>query len=84
MLSFVVQLEVRHPRDGRWWPAVRYDTAHGFAHRHQLHPDSTSEKTPLAIEEYGQALNHAEADLQDHWQAYRQRFLEELDHEERS
>lgn len=84
VLSFVVQLEVRHPRRGTWQAVVRYDTAHGYAHRDWLHPDGTSEKTPLAIEEYGQALNHAAADLQDHWQAYRRRYLEELGDEERS
>ena len=83
VLSFVVQLEVRRRREGQWQGVVRYDTAHGFAHRDWLHPDGRSEKTPLAIEDYGQALNYATADLQEHWPTYRQRFLEELRDEER-
>jgi hypothetical protein len=66
-----------------WLPVVRYDTGHGFAHRDVLRPDGSSEKTPLPVEDYGQALTYAEADLKDHWQAYRQRFLEELEHEKR-
>ena len=82
VVSFVVQLEVRHPVHGMWLSILRYDTAHGFAHRDQLHPDGRQEKTPLPIEDYNQALNYAEADLVDHWQMYRQRFLEEIAHEE--
>ena len=82
IVSFAVQLEVRHPRQGMWLGVVRYDTAHGFAHRDWLHADGTTEKTPLPIEDYGQALSYAEADLKDHWQDYRDRFLEELKHEE--
>ena len=82
IVSFVVQLEVRHPHRGTWLPVVRYDTAHGFAHRDRLHPDGSVEKTPLPIEDYRQALNYAEADLKDQWEVYRDRFLEELEHEE--
>ena len=82
VVSFVVQLEVRHPRLGTWLAVVRYDTVHGFAHRDQLHPDGRQEKTPLPIGDDNQALNYAEADLVDHWQTYRQRFLEEIAHEE--
>ena len=63
------------------YTAVRYDTAHGFAHRDRLHPDGSSEKTPLAVEDYAQALNYAEADLHDHWQMYRDQFLEEIEDE---
>jgi hypothetical protein len=83
VVSFAVQLEVRHPTHRTWMPVVRYDTVHGFAHRDQLHPDGTSEKIPLPIEDDNQALTYAETDLKDHWQVYRSRFLEELKHEER-
>lgn len=83
IIHFLVQLEVRHPRRGTWHPVVRYDTAHGFAHRDWVHPDGTSEKTPLPVQDYRQALQFAEADLKDQWQAYRDRFLKELEHEER-
>ena len=82
VLSFVVQLEVHHPRRDVWLPVVRYDTAHGFAHRDRLHPDGRIEKTPLPIDDYAQALNYAEADIQEHWESYRHRFLEEWGHED--
>ena len=82
-MRFAVQLELRHPRQGSWLPIVRYDTAHGFAHRDRLRPDGSIEKTPLPIEDYSQALTYAEADLKEHWQTYRGRFLEELGDEER-
>ena len=82
-MNFIVQLEVRHPVHGTWVPIVRYDTAHGFAHRDRLHPDGSTEKTPLRVEDYNQALNYAEADLHDHWEEYRNRFVEELRDENR-
>jgi hypothetical protein len=78
IIEFAVQLEVRHPRRGQWLPVVRYDTAHGFAHRDLLHPDGSATKTPLAIDDYNQALTYADADLQDHWQDYCQRFVDAL------
>lgn len=83
IVRFVVQLEVRHPRRGTWHPVIRFDTAHGFAHRDWLHADGSVEKTALPVEDYSQALNYAEADLKEQWQVYRNRFLEELEHEER-
>ena len=81
-MQFVVQLEVQHPRRGTWLPVVRYDTAHGFAHRDRLHPDGRSEKTALPVQDYAQALSYAEADLKDQWQMYREHFLKELQNEE--
>ena len=84
ILSFVVQLEVRHPRRDTWLPVVRYDTAHGFAHRDRLYADGSSEKSPLPIEDYRQALNYAEAEVKEHWQVYQAQYLKELErHEER-
>lgn len=38
ILRFVVQLECQFVEDGEWIPVVRYDTAHGYAHRDVLHP----------------------------------------------
>ena len=83
ILSFMVQLEVRHPKLGTWEWLVRYDTSHGMVHRDERHADGSVEKTPLPTEDYNQALNYAEADLKDHWKIYRIQFLEELKHEER-
>jgi len=77
----MVQLEVRHPKYGTWEPVIRYDTAHGRAHRDWRHADGSVEKTPLPTEDYNQALNYAEIDLKNHWEIYRNQFLEELRNE---
>ena len=37
ILRFVVQLECQFVEDGKWTPVVRYDTAHGYAHRDIMH-----------------------------------------------
>src|SRR5467141_1632368 len=72
VLNFVVQLECR--MNGKWRPVVRYDTAHGFAHRDVLHPSSEIEKTELTIENYSDALTFAIKDLVENWERYRRRY----------
>ena len=72
----MVQLEVYYR--GRWYPVVRYDTAHGIAHRDYLRPDGNAEKTPLFTLDYNEALTFAEKDLDINWESYCQRFLKEV------
>ncbi|MCK6568124.1 MAG: hypothetical protein HUU12_15115 [Anaerolineales bacterium] len=38
ILRFIVQLECLFSEDGEWTPVVRYDTAHGYAHRDVMRP----------------------------------------------
>ena len=76
IVSFVVQYEAY--LGGRWRPIVRYDTAHGFAHRDQMHPDGRVDKTPLLWETYNVALTVATEELKAQWQPYRRRYEEEL------
>ena len=76
VLEFVVQLEIF--TEGRWMPVVRYDTAHGFAHRDTFHGDGKIEKTPLIIVDYSSTLTFAELDLRTNWELYRERFLKEV------
>jgi len=54
ILEFTVQYEalIRH----EWRPVVRYDTAHGFAHKDILHPDGTVDKQPIYFESYNLAF----------------------------
>ena len=73
IISFTVQYETL--RQGKWLPVVRYDTAHGFAHRDLYDLQGKASKTPLFILDYNQALTFAESDLQVNWQVYRERFL---------
>lgn len=70
--SFVVQLEINY--NGDWKEVVRYDCAHGFAHRdsYNLAGQSKKEKLPLSFED---ALTIADDDIDDNWEFYKQKFL---------
>lgn len=63
---------------GQWHPIVRYDSAHGFAHRDLMHPDGTETKTAFRYWDYAQVLTYGERDLKQNWQSYRQQYLKEL------
>ena len=75
IVSFVVQYEAS--LQGAWHPIVRFDTAHGFAHRDLLHPDGRVDKEPLLWETYNVALTLATQELKARWKQYRQRYEEE-------
>jgi len=75
IVFFRVQYETR--LSAIWYPVVRYDTAHGFAHRDLLNMKGEAEKTPLFIQDFNDALTFAESDLKTNWQLYKRRFLEE-------
>ena len=77
ILSFVVQLECFF-EGYEWLPIVRYDTAHGFAHRDTLHPKQETEKTELAVRDYNEGMNYAIEDIKANWQFYRRRYEEWL------
>ncbi len=74
-MFFRVQLETRVGTV--WLPVVRYDTAHGFAHRDILDQRGRSDKTSLFNQDLNDALTFAESDLKTNWLVYKQRFLEE-------
>jgi len=59
-----------------WYPVVRYDTAHGFAHRDLLNLKGDAKKTPLFNQDFNDALTFAENDLKTNWELYKKRFLE--------
>jgi hypothetical protein len=75
ILEFLIQLETSGK--GKWKPVVRYDTAHGYAHRDIIHADGKIEKLPLSFGDYNSALTFAEMDIRSNWELYRKRFLEE-------
>jgi len=72
--AFTVQLEVLGKN--QWTPVVRYDTAHGFAHRDLYTRQGKQFKTPLGMD-FNQARTFAQRDILMHWQEYRQIFLGE-------
>jgi hypothetical protein len=74
VLSFVVQLECSWA--GEWQAVVRYDTAHGFAHRDTMHPRGDTEKSEMLVSNYGEGLNYAIGDLKANWREYRRRYEE--------
>ena len=74
VIFFRVQYETEV--NDTWYPVVRYDTAHGFAHRDLLDINGNTIKTPLFIREYNDALTFAESDLKANWGHYKKRFLE--------
>lgn len=73
IIHFTVQYETLW--QGKWLPVVRYDTAHGFAHRDLYDTQGRTMKTPLLILNSNQALTFAESDLKVNWQVYRERFV---------
>jgi hypothetical protein len=75
IMFFRVQYETKV--NNIWYPVVRYDTAHGFAHRDILDKKGSVRKTPLFNQDYNDALIFAENDLKTNWEYYKQRFLEE-------
>ena len=61
-----------------WYPIVRYDTAHGKAHRDLLHPDGRQTKDwfeGYAVEE---VLTIGQKDILENWHGYRGRFRKEI------
>ncbi|MBW7919911.1 MAG: hypothetical protein H3C52_11495 [Anaerolineales bacterium] len=78
VLSFVVQLECYFVDHG-WLPVVRYDTAHGFAHRDTIHPRREAEKKAMPVGSYEEGLSFAENDLKSNWREYRRRYEEWLE-----
>ena len=74
VISFVVQLECIFVGRDRWTPVVRYDTAHGFAHRDEMHPAGKAVKTSMTPMSYSEALQQAMDDLTENWLVYRRRY----------
>ncbi len=75
IVSFVVQYEAYLGET--WHPIVRFDTAHGFAHRDRMHPDGRVDKEPLLWDTYPVALTMATEELKAQWPQYRRRYEEE-------
>ena len=74
--AFVVQLECWIAE--HWYPVVRYDTAHGFAHCDILKPDGSQEKYAIAVHDFNEALTYAQDALRTNFRYYCARFKEQL------
>jgi hypothetical protein len=71
-LSVFYYLEVKV--ESAWKEVIRYDCAHGYAHRdiYNLLGRQKKEDLPLRFED---ALNLADDDIDDNWEIYAYRFL---------
>lgn len=76
IISFVVQYEAFIK--GKWYPIVRYDTSHGFAHKDIIHFDGRKEKQPLYFHNFNIAFTYAIQDLKLLWNWYRTGFESEI------
>ncbi|MDO8141881.1 MAG: hypothetical protein Q6358_10320 [Candidatus Brocadiales bacterium] len=76
IIRFVTQYEAYIK--GEWRNIVRYDTAHGFAHKDLIHPNGITYKQPLAFKDFNMALTFAIHDLKVSWKWYRIAYEKEL------
>lgn len=77
VVSFTVQYEIEI--DDKTYPVVRYDTAHGDAHRDLLdHEGRNIDKHWLPGWDYQVALQYARADLVANWPRYRADFIRRM------
>ena len=75
VISFTVQFETLVKE--KWLPVVRYDTAHGYAHKDILHLDGLKEKVDLGPMTMKDALVAADRNINENWLRYKKRFLKE-------
>lgn len=76
ILEFMIQYETFIGE--LWHPIIRYDTAHGFAHRDRIWPSGIVDKHPLFFENYNLAFTFATLDLKANWGSYRKAYKEEM------
>jgi hypothetical protein len=74
--DFVVQYEIKI--GNKWLPVVRFDTAHGYAHKDLINPDGTKEKILMGDVSYNEILTEADKDIKGNWPRYRERFLRRM------
>lgn len=76
IVSFVVQYEVL--LKDKWMPVVRYDTAHGYAHKDLINPDGSKEKIFMGVAELNEALTLADKDINENWERYKERYFRRM------
>ena len=70
--KFTVQLEVKV--GDTWKEVVRYDCAHGYAHKDLYDINGKQRKININMT-YEDALTYADDDINENWQIYRHGFL---------
>ena len=77
IIKFKVQYEIKVERD--WFPVIRFDTSHGFAHRDLIDGRGRKKKTPMFVKDFNEALIFAEADIKSNWKMYKEQFIKEYE-----
>lgn len=72
ILEFVVQYEAFI--ENNWYPIIRYDTSHGFAHIDIMFPDGRVDKQPIYFPTYNLAFTYATQNLKKFWRQYREGY----------
>lgn len=80
IVEFVVQYEL-NIKD-KWYPIIRYDTSHGFAHKDIISYKGDVKKEKLPFDDLNLVLTFAEKDLKDNWERYKKCFLSEVEDNE--
>jgi len=76
VIEFVVQYETKV--NDKWMPVVRFDTAHGYAHKDLINPDSTKQKIFMGDVSYNELLTKADQDINENWQRYKNMFFRRM------
>ena len=65
---------------GKWYPIIRFDTAHGKPHLDISKPDGLEEKQdfPYPYFDYRDAFNKAITEVNQKWAKIRRKFEEEV------
>ena len=74
--GFVVQYEILIKNN--WMPVVRYDTAHGYAHKDFMNPDGTKEKIFMGMVDFNEAMTMADKDINENWGRYKDRYFRRM------
>ena len=77
ILKFVVQYEAYI--GNHWYPIIRYDTSHGFAHKDIIHYNGEQEKQPLYFSDFNMAFTYAIQELKISWKWYRMAYEKEME-----
>ena len=70
--NFSVQFEVQ--AGGKWREVIRYDCAHGYAHKDCYNIEGKRRKINIFMN-FEDALTFADDDINENWKIYRQKFL---------
>lgn len=76
IVEFRIQLEILI--DDIWYPVIRYDTAHGKAHKDTIKPNGDENKDWFEGYSVAEVLTIGQNDIMENWKKYRAEFMKEM------